>query len=539
LAGAASAYESADDQAVEDVFYLGEDRLVAIRFRVLVEGQPYRTPWNAYLAEMFDRLDANDNGELADDELKGIPSRSTMEDFGLLTSGTVASRIGAEPDAAPRDGKVTREEFSSYFERVGLQAFRISIQAEDARMQNRLPGRNASQDAPQALLEALDSDGDGALVAREFLSAESRLSKYDLDRDEAISMAELAPVNNLFGQVVASDTRSDSSDPRFMAVSADSRRGNAQRLVQHYDGRGGAAKDRRLTAEEIGFGKEAFGQVDVDGDGALDFEETLQLLANAVPEHEIVVRLGKRQRGHPVFEVTGQLAGKDANSSSSLPLGKALLQLSANDSNPWRDLKATLVQQFKNIDRDNNGYLEEQESRLFGVQPRRFALLDRDGDGKAFEEEMLAVTTPLFELDSRRVQIQIADRGRDLFRILDTSGDGRIGRRELRAAAQRVSLWDASGDGAVVPEEIPQQFRLEVSRAMPNLTGRTAAVFVDSMGSQVQVRPTSGGPAWFNKMDRNSDGDLSASEFLGPASVFDKLDADNDGLIDAEEAARP
>jgi hypothetical protein len=37
-------------------------------------------------------------------------------------------------------------------------------------------------------------------------------------------------------------------------------------------------------------------------------------------------------------------------------------------------------------------------------------------------------------------------------------------------------------------------------------------------------------------MDRNNDGDLSPSEFLGSAEEFRRLDADGGGLISAEEA---
>ena len=45
------------------------------------------------------------------------------------------------------------------------------------------------------------------------------------------------------------------------------------------------------------------------------------------------------------------------------------------------------------------------------------------------------------------------------------------------------------------------------------------------------------GPTWFRRMDRNGDGDLAWSEFLGPRDVFHQLDADHDGLIDPFEAA--
>ena len=60
------------------------------------------------------------------------------------------------------------------------------------------------------------------------------------------------------------------------------------------------------------------------------------------------------------------------------------------------------------------------------------------------------------------------------------------------------------------------------------------AAFVDFTVS-MPVR-MGGGPAWFTKMDRNGDGDVSRGEFLGSKDDFDKLDANKDGLIGLDEA---
>ena len=58
-------------------------------------------------------------------------------------------------------------------------------------------------------------------------------------------------------------------------------------------------------------------------------------------------------------------------------------------------------------------------------------------------------------------------------------------------------------------------------------------VGVDSQPARAPV-----GPLWFQRMDRNQDGDLTWKEFLGPRRVFEELDTDHDGLIDAKEAEK-
>ena len=69
------------------------------------------------------------------------------------------------------------------------------------------------------------------------------------------------------------------------------------------------------------------------------------------------------------------------------------------------------------------------------------------------------------------------------------------------------------------------------------VTGVHEAAAFNQAGTGYTRPPTDArGPAWFRKMDRNGDGDVSRAEFLGSKEDFDRIDTDHDGLISLEEA---
>ena len=83
---------------------------------------------------------------------------------------------------------------------------------------------------------------------------------------------------------------------------------------------------------------------------------------------------------------------------------------------------------------------------------------------------------------------------------------------------------------------VEQIQRPQYRGGLPGLTGESVvAPGPRSMVATGAASPAAG-PDWFQKMDRNHDGDVSRREFLGPRDQFDRLDRDNDGLIDPEEA---
>ena len=130
-----------------------------------------------------------------------------------------------------------------------------------------------------------------------------------------------------------------------------------------------------------------------------------------------------------------------------------------------------------------------------------------------------------------------ADQGRAIFGILDLDRDRRLGAREVMRTVDRVMSWDGDGDGRVSADEIPYHFQVTIARSgLPGLTGEGAATPAPRSMVATRAAGPAAGPDWFQKMDRNHDGDVSRREFLGPRDQFDRLDRDKDGLIDADEA---
>ena len=72
------------------------------------------------------------------------------------------------------------------------------------------------------------------------------------------------------------------------------------------------------------------------------------------------------------------------------------------------------------------------------------------------------------------------------------------------------------------------------NHGLPEEAARQASLEGGPSRPQVPER----GPAWFRKMDRNRDGDVSRREWLGTAEQFRAIDRDGDGLISLEEAVR-
>jgi Ca2+-binding EF-hand superfamily protein len=313
-----------------------------------------------------------------------------------------------------------------------------------------------------------------------------------------------------------------------------------QRLIAKYDrGTSGDPKDGRLTCAELGTTAETFHRVDADGDGSLSPAELTVLLDRPVPDIELNVTLATPGKTPSSIAVVGTprvaipVPRATAPQAASRPVQVALagveLEFAIEDN--LLGNRIVVNRQFDLADSDKNGYVDKAEAMQLRLVQQAFDAADRDGDGKLLRAEMDAYLDRQSEAIASRVMLTIGDVGRSLLEVLDADGDRRLGVRELRQARRLLTPLDRDGDGTINQNEVPHHYRLAVGR------GPARRVLAIELYDTPDSPDRKAGPLWFEKMDRNRDGDVSLREFLGTRDQFRRLDADNDGLIDPREAA--
>jgi Ca2+-binding EF-hand superfamily protein len=310
----------------------------------------------------------------------------------------------------------------------------------------------------------------------------------------------------------------------------------------------------KLTRQQLGLDEEPFAWLDADKNGVLDAKE-LEAFVKREPDLCMVLSFGDKA-GKPLD--LAAVAGRPAaladkvhvqDAVSLLDLGATRLELRRGDdkkrSNRYMDfVKPQFSMLFKSADKDNNGYLDEKEAKKSPIFGNLFKQMDRDGDGKVSEKEMLAYFDDMMKLSERAnaacVTLVLRDQSRGLFDLLDSNRDGKLGVREINQAPKLLARWDRQGKGYLDTKDIPPSYQLTLRRgsARPGGINEEELILERYFGGGGEEVSSQRGPAWFRKMDRNRDGDVSRKEFLFSDELFRKIDTDGDGLISLEEAEK-
>jgi Ca2+-binding EF-hand superfamily protein len=542
----------------QDLIFFGESRPVLLRLHVRVDGKPFPDAWDDFLGKLFAYYDVDGDGVLTTKELAHA---LRGQDLLNLFSGQAdlfnfrANFARPEELDADKDGKVTREEFTAYYRKAGGGTLRTQQ-----------GGGGASGRLTTALYRYLDLDHDGKLSQEELAAAPASLHRLDIDDDEMISTEELLPPSNQVYEYVGGGSPATplADNSAFLVLVPGTPLDRAiKQLLTRYD----KDHNQKLSREEVGLDQESFDRLDANHDGQLDAGELAGWVSRP-SDLELAVQLGQQPTPgkmpslfDPLVELTKALSKKDPvdvfnPTGRMMPLASAVRKEgqtlvvklpgalidvdrgSSSQVNAGFNARQFYLQQFDQLDTDKKGYLERKvfDQPQYQFLRGLFDLADRDGDGKLYKKELNAFLDLQAAGASANTLLKITDQGRALFELMDANGDGRLSVRELRTAWTRLSPWDRDGDGRLAETEVPRQFVVTVDLGQVNLPFRVATFSGAGRRGRAQQAPK--GPLWFRKMDRNNDGDVSFSEWLGSEEEFRRIDADGDGLISAEEADR-
>ena len=463
-------------------------------------------------------------------EADGIPA--------LIAAGaqtTEERTMWSQMDVNPADGKVVAEEFRVFV--VGALEGSLAIR----------PFATTRAQAV-ALFPRLDRDHDGQLSADEIVNGYQTLRSDDIDGNDVIGSDELLPPQDPTMPAEVRATADAALDLPFIELRDGSTTSEqAVELLLNRYSKGGRAKgeetSRGLTQEQLALDAATMSRFDGNRDGLLDSGELVGLVNDPQPRVRFLVQLKVRSFGLlkvSLLSDDDKLASNVKQiSSSRLSLTLAGVSLTMAATRPrttTSDATNLFRVRFLMADADKNQYIDAQEFGGLAIPATTFEAVDKNEDGKIFRDELDAFVDEANGAADSQLYARISKEGRTLFQMLDENSDLRLTRREFQQGPKRLAELDTNGDGRFAEAEFRHRYHFSFrSGESPLLPPGVPANMANARSTPI-VRDDTSGPLWFQRMDRNRDGDVSQREFLGSPATFRRLDADGDGLLTADEA---
>ncbi len=281
-------------------------------------------------------------------------------------------------------------------------------------------------------------------------------------------------------------------------------------------------RDGTISTAELGRAVESFNECDLNRDDVVDATEIAEVAndarSRASLESDLGVQLLEVSQEAAAESAIRRLAGRYEESPAELSWvmdgpPDVTLTVNFNTNDPARSTISVT-----NVNRDANG--------TAGVVAA--------GDSNI--EVSLAGETVVFSAVQSgagdQVSVGAVADGYPLLPEIDPNDDGRFTIREMRGLVDELKRLDRNGDGSLTADEARAPVR--VCFGLGPIVHRELAAIRSRY--RAPDTPVVDGPAWFVRMDRNRDRDLTRSEFPGTDEQFTALDADGDKLVSASEA---
>jgi len=421
------------------------DQRHLIDLHVTVDDLPYDAYWTRTYDAIFKFADCNSDGFVSEEELRLVPSaRAVRLSLGSAFTPPVSAIKSLNEIVTDGSQKCTREQLREYYLSHGAGRLQIGT------------GKLANTAAiTAALLQTLDTDGDGKLSRLELQNAETNLRGLDTNDDELIGVGELVPAATYPGSWAAR-----ALNPT-MDVDLSSTGDNRLVLKQ------------LLTPPAENANEKVSWQINI-ADQLTD--QRLKVDTNTQCQSWCV--------SGPQKELFEQLREEIASAAAEPPLESA-----EEGSRSRRSSRAWLTPL---ADRDANEELSQQEI-----------------------EQWLELQQQLIH---GQLLISVYHAG-GLFELLDTSHDAGLSIRELRNAWKTLNSASCTSKNHVVLTRVPSVILFVVSQGYPANLARTPSADVEwfrlmdrNQDGDVSRREFTGPPAAFDRLDEDHDGLISPAE---------------------------
>ena len=520
---------------------------IVVQLKLQLDDQPFRTKREAMVDQMLTDADTNMDGRPTWKEAIRSP-RFTYGRIRIANEEQEKLQIGIFD--VDEDGLVSRGEARQFLARF-FRGPAFALTNTSRLPTSRTPvmivnGRRTTRVGQVDVAQLLDKDKDGGLSKDEIADAGDFLKSRDADDNDLLYMHELTAsptrtANARMATLNQGGTRQQQTSillgpttdaaQLFQALQAQ----YAASPPPEADKNGGEIKAKSFSSVP-----KLFTALDTNQDGKLSQDEAVALNTTA-PHLTLSVDLQSENKQKQLIEVaalaTSLTATHDSNDDTDHTVtiategARITFSLSTNKARKV-DYSATARSYMTRLDKDKNGHLDKREMQ--GSYARMMEIWDANKDGKVYPQEIIDSYNRMRAPTKTQVRSYVANQGNSLFQALDQSGDQRLSLREMRTAERQIAEFDENQDGRVANSEVPISVSVtfgvgDASYALPRSASSTS-------GKQ-QTTASRVAPAWFTRMDRNGDGDLTLREFLGTETDFDALDTNDDGFIEAEEAA--